>query len=250
MSFLFIAYSAHQRLSKTVSSRICLIDTVNISLAVVFNSLFLLWSAGCLIGCYFGDYKIFISPLLPPFKSLLSLEMILDILQRSMNFLSLSISSLQMSRVSDRDRLSSWSAICSSLCLIIFVFSSVLFFIFQGDLQWLLFYVCSAVFSACVFLLGIFSVVLMSRKSSAGIEGVISHLATIWNVRVCYFVILSGILDFVCKSVLILIEIGTITGNQLLVDMSVLFRLVSFMTSVVGVYTARIPSDKTYSQKG
>lgn len=251
MSFLFVSYLAHERLARHLMNKLQVIDSLNISLAVVFNSLFLLWSSGCLIGSYFGGYKIFMNPLPQPFKNLLSLETVMDILQKAMSFLALAVASLQMSKLGSYDMLVPWGATCSSVALLQSIVMSVMFMIFRGETEWIFLYAFSAIVSLCVLSFSIFSVILIGRNRvpSERITGALSNLAVSWNIRVCYMVLVSSLLDLFCRSVLVLIEIGIYEPIQLFVDLSLLLRVISVLLSVVAVYSARIPSDKSYSEK-
>ncbi|KAI5190387.1 hypothetical protein NEMIN01_1011 [Nematocida minor] len=252
MSFLFIAYSAHERINKHPTSRLQIVDSINISLTVVLNSLFLMWSTGCLLGSYFGVYKIFMSPMGQTFQNLLTLEMIIDIVQKSMCFLVLSLASFQMAILGDHEILVPWGSTCAFIALFQGLAMWVMLTIFKGLSGWVILYVFSGMVSLSIFIFSILTSILINRNKVSGknkIAGYLPNQAVSWNVRLCHIILASSVLDLLSKSIFVILEIGIISMNQLLIDTLLLARAVSSMATVVAVYTARIPRDKSYSER-
>ncbi|KAH9385164.1 uncharacterized protein NEMAJ01_0060 [Nematocida major] len=250
MAFLFIAYSAHERLNKHPQNRLHVFDSANISLAVVLTSLFLLWSAGCLIGSYFGNYGVFVYPIIKSFRSLLTIEMLIDIFQKTLCFLVLAMASFQMSSLGNHEVLVPWGGVCASVGLIQGGAMGIMVVAFKGFAAWIILYAFSALISAGLCIFSVLSIaILQHNRAPNNMVGYLSNKALDWNIRSCSMILASGALDFFYKALFVLMEVGAMEKMQLLIDILSLCKSASSVLCILSVYSSRIPRDKSYSVK-
>lgn len=247
---LFVSYSAHERLKRNPTNRLQIFDSINISLSVVLTSLFLLWAAGCLLGSYFGNYSVFLNPMRQSFKSLLTLEMLIDSIQKTMGFLVLGLASFQMATLGNHDTLIPWGGSCVTIGLLQGVSMCIMAGIFKGLNGWIILYLFSALISLMLWVFGMMSVVIIGKnKAPEGITGHLSNQVVRWNVRLCLMVLLGSALDLLYKTVLVLMEINLVVKTQILIDILSLGKSISSVIIVFAVYATRIPRDKSYSTR-
>lgn len=245
---MFVMCSAHVRLQDKMVTRTSRVDRANIYICVCITSLFLMWSIGGAIASYFGNYSVFLDEMPPAYKNLFKLEILIDILQKSLGFFILSVAAFQNAFIGDRDTLLPWGKVC----IMIGVIQAFVFFIaqrfFEGVYGWIILFILSATFDCIVMLFSVLSFVLIRRDvNTKGMSGYLPKKMLAWNMRTCLFVFFAFILDFFAKSGFVVLEIKKQTDGSLPADLASVARGTSTLLLVHQAYLCRIPRTKAYS---
>ncbi|OAG32967.1 hypothetical protein NEIG_01540 [Nematocida sp. ERTm5] len=248
MPILFIYYSAHERLGVHPKNRVKIIDPVNISLAVMLTSFYMMWSIGCLLGSYFGEYEVFMSQMSLAFENLLTMEILIDVFQKAINFLVLAMASFQMGALGHRESLIPWGSTCASIGLMQSIAMAGMLVFFKGVSGWVILYVFSGLVSLSISIFSLLTIFMIKQnKMPENISGYLSNQMIRWNVNICYMSLIAGVLDLSYKAVFVLMEINALGKNQLFSDIFSLAKTASVFITVISVYTSRVPNSKSYS---
>lgn len=248
MSYLFVAYKAHQRLrapKKAVSLEG--VDVACVASGVLITSLFSVWTAGGLLASYFGTYSIFRDEQLEFVTNLKKLEIVFGVVQRVSGFLVLALCGLQGSSSGDPSLLRAWSHTCCSAG----TFLGLLLLCIRGSVTGSLGEVFVSVLGAVLDLvLVVFSgcAVLVLRRNvpKFGVSAYVPQKILGWNTGVCAAVAFSGTCSMLARVLLIWMELKSGDPVQLLVDVASALKCLGTFQMVLAIYQARIPYTMGY----
>lgn len=248
MCGMFLGYSAHERMGPPLASGVARLDAVNISLAVIITSLFLVWSGGSLLGGYFGDYAMFRPDVSGPFETIEKIDILVDIFQKALEFCVLGLVSFQSTKIGDRETLVPWGKCCVAMGALQALLLAALQCYFKGLLGVLLACVLSALLNCVIMMFSLLTALTITAGGPAGgVRGYFSQRISGWNLRVCLGVLAASLLDFSARTFFAVVEIQKREPYQLFVDVASLCKCLALFLIVALAYSARIPKSKAYS---
>ncbi|OAG28879.1 hypothetical protein NEDG_01018 [Nematocida displodere] len=248
MCGMFLKYSAHERMSQKKRTLASNVDMSIVGCSVVITSLFVVWSGGGLLASYFGNFSLFQEGGPQVLETLQKTDILIEIGQKVISFLILSLAALQSRKTGDALELNAWGKCMIGVCAILGASFFVLQTVFKGFLGVVVLYLMSSIFDVFVVIFSLLTIILIRKDLPSGkTTAYLPQKIADWNTGVCLVLVCSVMLDFASKVFFIGVEVTGRLHIPLLIDMASMVKCVSTLLLAYTGYSARIPQSKAYS---